>query len=296
MGDDGEAGVGWKKRHKRILIYGASSGYGAAIAKAYASKGHCMLTLVGRNISKLQKVEQECRAAGAFDVVVMTTDVTDYAQSKSLTEEALTTFGGLEMVVYAVVAPPPPEKLADTNDVSKVLKECFNSNYFGCIWAYQAAAPLLKRYKGHFVCITSIAAEMSTPGMSILSAATHAIHGFMDGAIKENPGFDITLVCSPPVHSGQGQAAPSDDSKISSLPLNQALNFLMEAVEKKKKKAFLGAMGIFSDSPSLLMQASHKDGMTKARNMLYKAPPCREMKANGTCPRGSSCPFSHDSE
>jgi hypothetical protein len=148
------------------------------------------------------------------------------------------------------------------------LKECFNTNYFGCIWAYQAAAPLLKRYKGHFVCITSIAAEMSTPGMSMLSAATHAIHGFMDGAIKENPGFDITLVCSPPVHSGQGQAAPSDDSKISSLPLNQALNFLLEAVEKKKKKAFLGAMGIFSDSPSLLMQAaSHKDGMTKARNM-----------------------------
>lgn len=290
-----EEGVAWKKKHKRVIVYGASSGYGASLAKAYASKGHCMLTLVGRNLQKLKKVEQECRDVGAFEVVVTTCDFTDFAQFKSITDEAVQTFGGVELVIYAVVAPPKPANFQSIENVSTALQDCMKTNYFCCIWAYYASQAYLRRYKGHFLAITSIEAEIGSPSMSLLAAATHATHGFMDTAMKESPGFDITVVCSPPVYSTT-PPLPNENSKLSAIPLAQGTNYVLEAVEKKKRKAFLGAVGIFSDSPSLLLQTStpNGDNLTRVHNLLYKAPPCREMKTRGTCPRGNSCPFSHD--
>lgn len=49
---------------KNILITGASSGLGAAIAKYYAGKGH-RLFLGGRDAGRVQKIADMCRALGA---------------------------------------------------------------------------------------------------------------------------------------------------------------------------------------------------------------------------------------
>eukprot|EP01102_Stenamoeba_stenopodia_P013895 TRINITY_DN4557_c0_g1_i1.p1 TRINITY_DN4557_c0_g1~~TRINITY_DN4557_c0_g1_i1.p1 ORF type:complete len:298 (-),score=54.69 TRINITY_DN4557_c0_g1_i1:37-930(-) len=292
---EADDGVSWKKKHKRVIVYGAGSGYGASLAKAYASKGHCMLTLVGRNIQKLQKVEKECRDLGAFEVVVSTCDFLDLNQFKTITEDAVHTFGGVELIVFAIVSPPKQEKFENIENVSAALQDCMRINYHCCTWAFYAGLPYLKRYKGHFVVVTSIEAELATQNMSFLAAATHATHSFMDSVIKESPGFDITVVCSPPVYSA-APPPPNENSKLSAIPLAQATNYVLEAIEKKKRKAFLGAVGVFSDSPSLLLQTSTvgPDSLTKVHNLLYKAPPCREMKTRGSCPRGNNCPFSHD--
>src|SRR5579859_6345907 len=58
-----------------ILITGASSGLGAALAEAYAEPG-ALLFLGGRDAERLQSVAAACRARGA-DVHAQTVDVTD---------------------------------------------------------------------------------------------------------------------------------------------------------------------------------------------------------------------------
>eukprot|EP01113_Clastostelium_recurvatum_P000918 TRINITY_DN10399_c0_g1_i2.p1 TRINITY_DN10399_c0_g1~~TRINITY_DN10399_c0_g1_i2.p1 ORF type:complete len:368 (-),score=86.78 TRINITY_DN10399_c0_g1_i2:4-1080(-) len=59
---------------RSILITGASSGIGAAMAEAYAGKG-IMLALTGRNAARLNAVAQKCRSKGA-QVETTTIDVT----------------------------------------------------------------------------------------------------------------------------------------------------------------------------------------------------------------------------
>ena len=60
-----------------VLVTGASSGIGAAIAVECARRGAKALFLCGRDCARLAAVAEECRTAGAVDVATEALDVTD---------------------------------------------------------------------------------------------------------------------------------------------------------------------------------------------------------------------------
>jgi len=71
---------------RSILITGASSGIGAALARHYAAPGHT-LALTGRDPARLEAVAADCRAAGAA-VLAAVVDVRDAAAMTAFTESA----------------------------------------------------------------------------------------------------------------------------------------------------------------------------------------------------------------
>ena len=66
-----------RKLPENILITGASSGIGAAVAVECARRGAKTLFLCGRDAARLEAVAADCRAAGAAEVQAETVDVTD---------------------------------------------------------------------------------------------------------------------------------------------------------------------------------------------------------------------------
>ena len=64
------------KHPKTILITGASSGIGEALALAYAQKGY-NLVLTGRNQGRLDTVVEACKDKGAAYVMAKIIDVRD---------------------------------------------------------------------------------------------------------------------------------------------------------------------------------------------------------------------------
>ena len=72
-----------KKPADTILITGASSGIGAAVAVECARCGAHTLFLCGRDRARLDAVAADCRAAGAACVVADVVDVTDAAATSA---------------------------------------------------------------------------------------------------------------------------------------------------------------------------------------------------------------------
>ena len=71
---------------RRILITGASSGIGRALALHYAQPS-ASLVLFGRDAARLEAIAQECRAKGS-DVETSVVDVRDRQGMKAKIEEA----------------------------------------------------------------------------------------------------------------------------------------------------------------------------------------------------------------
>mmetsp|Transcript_39219 Transcript_39219/g.155590 ORF Transcript_39219/g.155590 Transcript_39219/m.155590 type:complete len:182 (-) Transcript_39219:5043-5588(-) len=70
---------------RSVLITGASSGIGEALAVEYASRGDRVI-ITGRNTTRLSKVKTKCLTLGASDVIAEIIDVADEKRMKNFIE------------------------------------------------------------------------------------------------------------------------------------------------------------------------------------------------------------------
>ena len=68
---------------KVVLITGASSGIGAAIAEHFSEIGYRRISIVARREEKLREVAERCEAKGAEDVLVLPLDLSDMESARS---------------------------------------------------------------------------------------------------------------------------------------------------------------------------------------------------------------------
>ena len=84
-------------RGLRVIVTGASSGLGAAVARALASEGH-RIALVARRVDRLEEVAAEVARLGGTPFVVPA-DLADPAESGRVVAEVVAPFGGLDGLV-----------------------------------------------------------------------------------------------------------------------------------------------------------------------------------------------------
>jgi short-subunit dehydrogenase len=181
-------------RGSRIIITGASSGIGRALAIELGARG-ARLVLGARRQEKLCQLAQELAAAGT-QVEHVSGDITEPATRQALLQRAVAGFGGLDVLINnaGVGAIGRFEHAAPQR-----LRRVMEVNFFALVEMTRAALPVLEQgTKPMVVNIGSIVGRRAVPRNSEYCASKFAVQGFSQSLRAELAprGIDL-LVVSP---------------------------------------------------------------------------------------------------
>lgn len=141
---------------KIILVTGASSGIGEAVATRLAEERHTVV-LTARNRKKLESMERGMASEGKR-VVAVAGDMTREEDVRHMVAEALKTFGTLHAVVHcAGVFRMNPIEATPSEEFREVLDTNLTSTYF--LLKY-LMPHFYKQGSGHVIALSSIAGKI----------------------------------------------------------------------------------------------------------------------------------------
>jgi NADP-dependent 3-hydroxy acid dehydrogenase YdfG len=164
-----------------VVVTGASSGVGRAIARAFGAAG-ARVALVARSREPLENAAAEIRRAGG-DALVLPADVADAAAVEDAAAEAERRFGRIDTWVNdAMVSVFAPALEIRPDEFRRVMEV----NYLGYVHGTLAALRrMLPRDDGLVIQIGSALAYRSIPLQSAYCASKAAIRGFTDSLRSE---------------------------------------------------------------------------------------------------------------
>jgi NAD(P)-dependent dehydrogenase (short-subunit alcohol dehydrogenase family) len=176
-----------------VILTGASSGIGRAIALELASAG-AWLVLAARNRAALEAVASECAARGGR-AIVQPTDVTDDSQCKALVDRAVSEHGRIDTLIHDAGV-SMWARFAEVQDLG-IFERIMRVNYLGPVSLTHHALPWLLRTRGRLVAVSSVAGRNGVPTRSGYSASKHALVGFFDSLRIElaSQGVTVTILC-----------------------------------------------------------------------------------------------------
>jgi short-subunit dehydrogenase len=175
---------------KSILITGASSGIGAALASAYAKPG-IFLALTGRSSTRLKQIAQECKANGA-KVVTKTIDVREQKSLRVWIEKQDTIVPFDLVIANAGISNGGKEKSEEFD------REIFAVNLFGVLNTVYPAIDLMKsRKKGQIAIMSSMAGLYGFPRSPAYSSSKAAVKAFGESMRNRLRPFRIkvSVIC-----------------------------------------------------------------------------------------------------
>ncbi len=245
---------------KGIVITGAASGIGEALALALARRG-ARLLLADIDAAGLDRVATEVRATGA-DCYTQVTDTGDRQAVFALASYAESTLADVDVVVNnAGVSLVAPIEGLQSQDAYWLM----NINFWGVVHGAQAFMPLLRRRPDALIVnVSSIFAMVSVPTQSIYNASKAAVRAFSDGLREELHATPVAVLC---VHPGGiktnicNRARMVDVSMVADSPEQlretftamarttpqQAAAVIIEAMERRKNRVMVGADAIVMD-------------------------------------------------
>lgn len=156
-------------KEKWVLITGASSGFGAAAAKAFGACG-ARLILGARREDRLQQAAEEARKAGAAEVHFRFLDVTKTESVGSFMDWAKEKMNGLTVLVNNAGGAHGLDTIAKGKDAD--WEEMIQSNVLGILRMTRAALPLMPHDAGATIInIGSVAGRTAYEGGGAYCAA-----------------------------------------------------------------------------------------------------------------------------
>lgn len=198
-------------RDKVVVITGAASGIGRALALDLAGKG-ALLALSDVDEAGLAGTVELARAAGAREVRSDRLDVADRAAFAAYADAVADQFGRVNVVVNnAGVALAGDLLDLEYDDIDWII----GINFWGVVHGTKAFLPhLIASGEGHVVNISSLFGLISMPGQSMYNATKYAVRG-MTEALREEMLVAGHPVGVTSVHPGGIKTAIARNARVS---------------------------------------------------------------------------------
>lgn len=162
-------------KDKVVIVTGASSGIGAALAQQLCQEG-ANVTIIGRNVEKLNKTYDDCKKIQAARVLKIVGDITVADDAERIVNETVKCFGKIDVLVnnagFGLGTPITDAKAMEAFD------NVMNTNIRAVVHLTHLTVPWLEKTKGNIVNVSSVAALKALPNSWTYCTAKAALDHF----------------------------------------------------------------------------------------------------------------------
>jgi short-subunit dehydrogenase len=232
-------------RDKVVIITGASSGIGEAVAWEFAKNGS-KVVLGARSEDNLSKIISKMKELG-YDALYVKTDVSKEDDCRNLISKTVEKYGRINILVNNAGI----SMRASFDDVDlKVLHRLMDVNFWGTVYCTKYALPYLLEQKGSLVGVSSVAGFHGLPGRTGYSASKFAMHGFLETIRIENlkkglhvmviaPGFTATEIRKHALTAKGYEQGESPLNEGSLVTPEYVAKWVLKGIRKKKRNKLL---------------------------------------------------------
>src|SRR3954463_13705961 len=176
------------------VVTGASSGIGAATARALAAEGYAVALAARRE----ERVNEPCDelSSGGSRALAVPTDVADPDSARSLIETTKSELGSGDVLVNnAGVMLLGPILDADIEHWQRMV----NVNVLGLLYCTHAALPIMKdQGSGHVVNVSSVAGRVARMGSGVYNATKWGVGAFSESLRQEGVNYNVRVTIIEP--------------------------------------------------------------------------------------------------
>jgi short-subunit dehydrogenase len=239
-----------KLKDNTVIITGASSGIGKALAREFALSG-ANLILASRQYITLCKIAQSLEEEYDIKAIAIACDVSIEEDCVQLIKQTILIFGKIDVLVNN--AGISMRALFNDTDLS-VLKTLMDVNFWGTVYCTKYALPELLKTKGSVVGVSSIAGYKGLPGRTGYSASKFAMNGFLDALRVENlktglhvltasPGFTASNIRNTALAKDGSQQGESSMDEEKMMSAEEVAKIIVDGVENRTRTLVLTGQG-----------------------------------------------------
>jgi NAD(P)-dependent dehydrogenase (short-subunit alcohol dehydrogenase family) len=212
-----------------VLVTGASSGIGAALARGFAADGHTV-GVCARRKDRLEEVLADCQRT-APDSRMWVMDLADLDALTAFAEQADDELGGIDLLVNNAGIPKRRHALQLTPDV---VDDVMAINYSSPVRLTLALLPrMIKRGRGRVLTISSVAARFGPPREAAYSASKAALSAFMESLAVDLDGTSIKInLVNPGIIDTELFHLPDNETSLADLEA-LPVEAMVDAVKKQ---------------------------------------------------------------
>ncbi len=173
--------------NKTALITGGSKGIGYGIAEAFLAEG-MKVAITSRSSETAQAAAQQLDPEQSGRVLAIAADVRNYASQQAAIQQALSTWGQLDVVIanagvghFASIEELTPEQWQETID----------TNLTGVFYSTKASIDALKASQGYLITIASLAGTNFFAKGTAYNASKFGLVGFTQAAMLDLRNYGI---------------------------------------------------------------------------------------------------------
>ena len=211
-------------KNMRVVITGASSGFGSVTAKLLVAQG-CKVTLGARREDRLEELVAELGDSSTYEV----TDVKKKDDLDKLVQKSIDTFNGVDAIINnAGIMPLSLISAGRTDEWDEMIDVNIKGVLYGTNAVYKH---FINQGHGKIINISSVAGKRVMPGSAVYSGTKYAVRAISEGTRIESSGVIQVTCIYPGAFKTELASSIKDESMLEAL-IKRGVGAVAQPAEK----------------------------------------------------------------